>query len=222
MGETGIALIDGTAAAIVLGGTLLASVLGQGWPAVRSAAGLARSPFDTSANRAALARVLHGIKRDGYYAVDAALPPDPALAAQVAAYLRLGDIAHLRAVRSTERRVRGAQCKAAVMVWRHAAETAPVAGLAGTLYAIAGLVPTVGAGLAEITAAALATAVISSLYGLVLAHLVCLPLAGAIARRAAAEDAARTQLMQWFESHLPLTRRPGGPAQPGPQFAEAA
>lgn len=213
-----ITLLDPAAAAIVLGGTLIGSVMAHGSRnlriAAREAAALADAALDQAANRAALSRVLIAIKRDGRHAADAPLPPDTALAQQVAAYLRLGDLAPMHDIQREQSAAAKARRNAAVMVWRAAGELAPVAGLVGTLYAITGLVPEIGAGLAATTASAIATAVVSTLYGLLLAHLVCLPVAGAIIRRAAARQAARARLMAWFESQLP--KAPPATAHPRP------
>lgn len=212
-----ITLLNGEAAAIVVGGTLAASVLGQGARniaiSLRMAGRLVCAPLDEAANRAALARVIFVIQRDGWYAAEAALPPDPVLAKLVAAYLRLGDIAPAHEANTAQQAAIKSQRKAAVSSWRAAGELAPVAGLVGTLYAITGLLPDVGVGLAETTTAAIATAAVSTLYGLLLAHLVCLPVAGAIARRAAAEQSARRRLIDWFAGQLPKPR-PTEPRQP--------
>lgn len=219
MGGGELVLWDPEAAAVVLAGTMLAILLGQGWSnlrlALRQAAALLRPGLDEAANRSALARVLYAIKRDGRHRTEAALPPDPPLAEIVASYLRLGETAHLHAALLAQRDAARAERRQAVMAWRCAGELAPVAGLAGTLYAIIGLVPDHGAGLAQSTAEAIATAAVSTLYGLALAHLVCLPLAGAIARRGMAQEAARERLARWFEAQLPPARG-FGPAQPKP------
>jgi chemotaxis protein MotA len=48
----------------------------------------------------------------------------------------------------------------------------------------------------------MASAVHTTLYGALLAHLVCHPLAAAIARRARAEQRARAALAEWFLAQL--------------------
>jgi chemotaxis protein MotA len=221
MGGAGFSLINAEAGVIVLGGTLVASGLASGWANLRGAAGhalgLLRAPLDEAANRAALARLAYAIDRKGRFAADAALPPDPALADMVAAYLRLGEIAPLHEARRAHRAAAQTQRSLAVATWRQAGELAPVAGLAGTLYGIAQLSPVSGEGaLAISTASAIATAVVSTLYGLLLAHLVCLPLAGAIARRAQGEQAVRARLIRWFESQLPAVPAPAPAPRPRP------
>lgn len=204
----GFSLIDGHAAVIVFGGTVIASALASGWAAFRGAVAdalcLLRAPLDEGANRAALARLAYAIERKGRFAAEAPLPPDPALAEMVAAYLRMGEVQALREARRIRFAAARTQRNQTVAIWRQTGELAPVAGLAGTLYAIAQLAPVSGDGaFALATAHAVGTAVISTFYGLLFAHLVCLPLAGAMARRAQAEQALRTRLIDWFESQLP-------------------
>lgn len=208
MGGAGFSLINAEAGVIVLGGTLVASGLACGWDnlacAGQQAWGLMRAPLDEAANRAALARLIHAIDRKGRFAAEAPLPPDPVLAEIVAAYLRHGALAPAQAAGRAQRAASRLRRNVAAATWRHAGELAPVAGLAGTLYGIARLAPVGGEStLALTTATAIATAVVSTLYGLMLAHLVCLPLAGAIARRAQGEQRARSRLVSWFESQLP-------------------
>jgi chemotaxis protein MotA len=227
MGGGGFSLLNAQAAVIVLGGTLLASALAAGFANLRcagaAAAGLLRAPLDESANRAALARLAYAIGRKGRLAAEAPLPPDPALAEMAAAYLRLGEIAPLRDARLARRAAAKQHRSAAVATWRQAGELAPITGLAGTLFGIAQLAPAGGeTALALTTASAIATAVVSTLYGLLLAHLVCLPLAGAIARRAASEQAARTRLITWFESQLPAPPRAPRAAEAPAVLVEAA
>lgn len=208
IGVAGFSLINAEAAVIVLGGTLLASALASGWANLRCAAvqalGLLRAPLDEASNRAALARLVYEIDRKGRFAAAAPLPPDPALADMVTAYLRAGEIAGLHEARRSRSVTDRKQRSAALATWRQAGELAPVAGLAGTLYGIAQLAPVTSQGVVAIsTTSAIATAVVSTFYGLMLAHLVCLPLAGAIARRAQAEQALRIRLISWFEGQLP-------------------
>jgi chemotaxis protein MotA len=230
MGGAGFSLINTEAAVIVLGGTVVASGLACGWANLRCAGwhalGLLRAPLDEAANRAALARLVYEIDRKGRFAAEAPLPPDPALAVAVAAYLRLGELAPLHEARQIHRAAARTRRNVAVATWRQAGELAPVAGLAGTLYGIAQLAPVTGeSALALTTAAAIATAVVSTLYGLLLAHLVCLPLAGAIARRAQGEQAVRIRLVTWFESQLPAAPAPrprGAPRETPAVLVEAA
>lgn len=225
MSSAGVSLIDPASAALVVGGTCLASGLAVGWAHLRAAFRQAMDlalvqPCDEAANRAALARLICVIHRRGLFAADAPLPPDPALADAMSAYLRRGDMAALHKVTRVQRKAVLAQQRSAASAWQHMAELAPLAGLASTLYAIAGLPPGEGETLAAATATALARAVVSTLYGLLLAHLICLPLAAAITRRAVAEQAARARLLAWFDAQLP-TAGPRDPGQWQPVLFEA-
>jgi chemotaxis protein MotA len=208
MGDTMTSLFDPAAMIVVLAGTLLASVVRCGLSNWRSAAvavaGLARPRFDQHTNRAALARLVQDIARRGRHAVDGPLPKDRALAGIAAAFLRLGEIEHLRDALRTQRAVHLARRKAAVRVFTTAGELAPIFGLVGTLFGITRLAPVLGASGVDATSTAIATAVLSSLYGVLLAHLVCLPLASAIERRANREERERRELVEWFELQLRL------------------
>ncbi len=224
----GFSLFDPHALVIVLGGTLLASGLARGWDEMRSGIaasfGLMGRGFDEAANRSALARVVHAVRLHGRFGAEAPLPPDPALAALVTAYLRMHDEAAIDEAWAKRRAQAKAQVVSGSNLWRICADHAPVFGLVGTLYAITHLGPLSGGSAAAATAlstgSAIAGAVVSTLYGLLFAHLVCLPLASALARRARAEDAARVRLERWFYSQLPRSR-PVGAVQRTPVLKEA-
>ena len=83
----------------------------------------------------------------------------------------------------------------AVEVLSEAAELAPVLGLVGTLVALA-----LFSGAADDTgyASAIGTAIMATLYGLIAANFLFAPLAGAIERRARAEERARQDLLEWL------------------------
>jgi len=208
MAGTMTSLFDPAALIVVLAGTLLASVVRCGFSNWRSAVlamwGLARPRFDQDANRAVLAKLVQDIGRRGRHAVDGPLPDDRALAGVTAAFLRLGELEHLRDALRNQRALHLAQRKAAVRVFATAGELAPIFGLVGTLFGITRLAPVVGASGIDATSTAIATAVLSSLYGVLLAHMICLPLASAIERRATREESERRELVEWFELQLRL------------------
>jgi chemotaxis protein MotA len=226
LGRAGFSLIDPDALVIVLGCTFLAALLGCGLANLRCAilitGRLLHRPVQERANRAALARILCAIGRKGPLAAEVKLPPDPSLAAVVAAYLRLGEAGALGTAGEVADKEARAERAAAVACWLNAAELAPVSGLAGTLYSIARLAPDTTPGLDPGITAAIATAVVSSLYGLALAHLVCFPIAGAIERRGAADDAIRSRLIAWFAMQLSQTRHAVGSGQQVACTQEAA
>jgi chemotaxis protein MotA len=98
-----------------------------------------------------------------------------------------------------------------------AAELAPVLGLAGTLVALATL--SGGDGADSDYAAAIGLAVTTTLYGLIAANLVFAPLAGAIERRARAEERARQSLLDWLAAAV--ERASSGPQGNSPSRAAA-
>lgn len=200
------ALFDPAALAIVLAGTLLATIARSGWHHMRIAArmlGMLFAPgFDEAANRAALARIIPELRRKGHLCAEISLPPDREIAQLVTAYQASGSLDafshHARAQRTAREVVR----IEAERVFEHAGDLAPVFGLVGTLYSITRLVPVEGVGAAEITMASVATAVLSSLYGVLTAHFLCVPAARAIERRGARDEVARAALLDWFEAEI--------------------
>jgi len=197
-------LFDPAALGVVVVGTVIATLARCGPSDFREALGaagrLVRGGFAGEPNRKALAQAADAIQRDGPRRADPPLPPDPALAALVASYLRHGALDALAGLRRADRAIEDARRYAAAQVFTCAGELAPVFGLIGTLYGLTQLAPA-GAGAGGATAtimAAVSTAVLTSLYGALIAHLVCFPLASAIERRGLADDAAREALADWF------------------------
>lgn len=195
-------LFDPGALAIVIAGTILATVARCGWKdfgtALRTAVRLLRGGFSVEANRKALARAAGAIVRDGHRRADPALPPDRALGLMLETYLRHGTIDALAAVRRAERALDEARRVSAAQVFGWAGELAPVFGLVGTLYGLTRLAPPEGAGASAVIMGAVSTAVLTSLYGALIAHFVCYPLASAIERRGMAEEQDREALADWF------------------------
>jgi chemotaxis protein MotA len=201
-------LFDPAALAVVIAGTVTATLARCGLGDFRAALGatgrlLLRGGFSAEANRKALAQAVSAVQRDGPRRADPALPPDPALAALVASYLRHGAIDALPGLRRADRALEEARRYAAAQVFTCAGELAPVFGLIGTLYGLTQLAPA-GAGMSATATimAAVSTAVLTSLYGALIAHLVCFPLASAIERRGEADDAAREALSDWFLAQI--------------------
>ncbi|MDJ0979160.1 MAG: MotA/TolQ/ExbB proton channel family protein [Erythrobacter sp.] len=196
------ALVDPSALAIVLAGTFLATLARSGWRDVAAAiAGLrdlARAPFDADANRTALARWARAVRARGTLGADEPPPPDPDLAKALKALVRTGSVEALQAAHGTARSSATRKSQRAVQVFEQAGELAPVFGLVGTLFSLTQIAPDLvgeaGAGAFD----AIAIAVLSSLYGVLSAHLVFLPLAHALARRAEREDTERAALVNWF------------------------
>ncbi len=210
MPHTLSALIDPGALAIVVAGTVLATVARCGWQdfgaALRAAARLLRRGFQREANRRALALAVSAIARDGQRRADPALPPDRALGLMLETYLRHGTLEAVGQIRRSERALDEARRVGAAQVFGWAGELAPVLGLIGTLYGLAQLAPQEGIGnTVAVIMTAVSTAVLTSLYGALLAHLVCHPLASAIERRGAADERERESLADWFTAQIDRT-----------------
>lgn len=195
-------LFDPGALAIVLAGTVLATVARCGWrdfgAALRAAGGLLRGGFSVEANRKALALAITAIRRDGHHRADPVLPPDRALGLMLETYLRHGALDALGHTRRAERAIDEARRINATQVFVWAAELAPVFGLIGTLYGFTQLTPNPDAANTVTIMSAVSTAVLTSLYGALTAHLVCHPLANAIERRGLADEHEREALAEWF------------------------
>ena len=204
MPPTMSSLFDPAALAVVLVGTVIATLARCGLADFREAIGagmrLLRGGFAGEANRKAMAQAAGAIQRDGPRRADPPLPPDPALAALVASFLRHGTLDPLAGLRRADRAIAEERRYAAVQVFTCAGELAPVFGLIGTLYGLTQLAPdgAAGAGATATIMTAVSTAVLTSLYGALIAHLACFPLASAIERRGLAEEAAREALADWF------------------------
>jgi chemotaxis protein MotA len=203
MPPTMSSLFDPGALAIVVAGTVLATVARCGWrefgAALRTAGRLVGSGFAEHANRKALALALRAIESDGHRRADPALPPDRALGLMLEAYLRHGSLEAFGSMRRAERALDEARRMGAAQVFGWAGELAPVLGLIGTLYGLTqlGAADTAASPTAAIMAA-VSTAALTSLYGALIAHLACHPLASAIERRGLAEGQAREALADWF------------------------
>jgi chemotaxis protein MotA len=201
-------LFDPGSLAIVIAGTVLATVARCGWrdfgAALGAAGGLLRGGFATEPNRRALARAIEAIRRDGHHRADPALPPDRALGLMLETYLRHGALEALGGVRRAERALDEARRVNAAQVFVWAGELAPVFGLVGTLYGLSQLAPPAGAGAgaSAVIMDAVSTAVLTSLYGALIAHLLCYPLASAIERRGLADEQERDALAEWFTAQI--------------------
>lgn len=199
-------LFDPGALAIVVAGTVLATVARTGWRdfggALRSAGGLLRRGFASEANRKVLAQAVSAIQRDGPRRADPVLPPDRALGLMLETYLRHGTLEPLASIRRAERALDEARRVNAAQVFGWAGELAPVFGLIGTLYGFTQLTPHPDAAATTTIMAAISTAVLTSLYGALIAHLVCYPVASAIERRGNDDEREREALADWFVAQI--------------------
>ncbi|MEM7690061.1 MAG: MotA/TolQ/ExbB proton channel family protein [Pseudomonadota bacterium] len=202
----GVTLWDPSALGIVLAGTLIATLARAGFGdmacALRAAAALTRARFDENANRTAIARWARAIRERGVLGAESAMPPDRDLARAIKALLRAGSIKALRAAHDEAFALKRRESERAVRVFEQAGELAPIFGLVGTLFSMTQLAPGAGAESNALTLGAIATAVLSSLYGVLAAHLLFLPLAHAVARRAEREREARAILIEWLAREI--------------------
>ncbi|OYW44834.1 MAG: hypothetical protein B7Z33_10530 [Sphingomonadales bacterium 12-68-11] len=195
---TYLTLLDGTSAAIVLGGTAAGTLLRCGWSntiaAASSLAGAMRSDFDAAHAQSELALQVQQIHRDGL----------------------------LRA----EPRHFGDRSRVAVATFIQAADLAPVFGLAGTLIALSQMPTNPGPGV--LLSHSIPMAIVCTFYGLVTAHLLFAPLARFIERHAAREEAERQKLVDWLaaevakETGLEAARHAGREPPPPPSRKAAA
>jgi chemotaxis protein MotA len=211
-------LIDPLPAAIVLGGTLLATMLRAGRADCRSTlraiAALVRPAFNADTIRRDLATLANDIRKDGVYRARARPTGDPALDKAIRAMIEGHSAALLMMQHTTDRKQRMAGAQRAAVTLAQAADLAPVFGLAGTLVSLAQLS---GRGIARaMFMNAISMSVLATLYGLLLANMLLAPLARAIERRAEREEAARQDLIDWIASQFaavsPRLRRGGSTA----------
>ncbi len=197
-------LVDGPSAAIVLGGTLLATVLRAGTGDCRitliKLRQLGRSQFDAGAARSKLAQQVQEIHKDGLLRAVPHHFGDSEFDEATDALIGNRSVAALMAAHEKHKARRLGQSTRAVRTLAQAAELAPVFGLAGTLVSLSQL-PADGIGQGAITGA-ISMAVITTLYGLLSANLVLAPLARMIERAAMNEERARQELIDWLAAQV--------------------
>ncbi len=208
-------LLDPVAATIVLGGTLLATLLRCGPTdsalALRQLSKTGTAAFDYEASRARIARQIEIIHREGILRAPDADTGDEELQTAGDALIRHRSIPAMLETHRRQRAKRRAVRARALRALDSAGDLAPVFGLAGTLFALSQL-PVNGTAGDGALMAAIAQAVATTLYGVLAAHLLFYPLARLVERRAQAEDDARARLIEWLanqvESALKLPARP--------------
>lgn len=196
---------DALGAAIVLGGTAVATLARCGVTACKTTAvqlrELARPRFDLASHRAQLASQVSRMQRDGVIRSEPALLDDPELSDANRALCQFRSVDAMLHEHERHRALREHGRAQTILVLERASELAPVMGLAGTLIALAQL-PSAGlAGEADIIGA-VSIAVVSTLAGLLLANLVLTPLAEAVRRRGEHDELQREELVQWLAKQL--------------------
>lgn len=197
-------LLDGSSAAIVFGGTALATLLRCGFVDLRHTAHsllhFGRNPFDAGAVRAELAVQVQAINRDGLLRAQPQHFTDREFEDATDALFGTRSVAALLERHESHKARRQIACNRAVRTLAQAAELAPVFGLAGTLVSLSQL-PADGIAKGAF-AAAISMAVLTTLYGLLLANLLLAPLARMIERAGAAEEAERQNVVDWLASQV--------------------
>ena len=192
-------VLDPLSALIVFGGTLAAAMLRCGWrdcaATTQVVAHMLRKPFDVERVRAELAVQIQEIGQDGLVRAAPHQFGDGEFDELSEALVRHRSIQTLYFEHERHSLRRASLAETTGKVLGEAAELAPVLGLAGTLLSLGGLsAATVDGDYGR----AIATAVTNPLYGLLAAHFLFAPLAGAVLRRADAEEQARRELLEWL------------------------
>ncbi|MBT0670406.1 MotA/TolQ/ExbB proton channel family protein [Novosphingobium profundi] len=197
-------LFDGPSALIVVGGTVLTTVLrcglGDSATALRALRGLARRRFDAGLLKAELAVHVQEMQQDGVIRTEPHHSGDPEFDEATGALIGTRSAASLHAAHIAHKRRRAEQNMRAVRTLGQAADLSPVLGLAGTLVSLSQL-PS-GGGEGGSFTAAISMAVLTTLYGLLLGNMVFAPLARMVARRAGDEEKARQEVLDWLEQQV--------------------
>jgi chemotaxis protein MotA len=206
-----LALLDGTAALIVVGGTALATFLRCGLHDIvrtgrRLGAMFAGQTFDPARARARLSRQVMEIQQEGLLRAHPAHVGDSEFDDATDALLANRSIEALLERHETHKARRIEVSEMAVATLVQAAELAPVFGLAGTLVSLSQL--SGGAVGQNALAGAIALAVLTTLYGLLLANLVLAPIARRLERHARTEEVDRQAVIDWLASQLASACRP--------------
>lgn len=207
-------LIDGPSAAIVFGGTFVATALRAGWGELiatgRALASLPRRGFAAEEARAKLAAQVIEIRQDGILRTQPRHSGDAEFDEATDAMIARRSISALleRHEAHKARRIAGADI--AVRTLAQAAELAPAFGLVGTLVSLSQL-PADGLAQGRFMGA-ISMAVLTTLYGLLAANLLCAPLSRAVERAAEREERERQQVIDWLMKQvapaIPLAERP--------------
>ena len=216
-------LLNGPSALIVVGGTMLGTVLrcGPGEVRVTLAAlvGVVSRRFSPTRARADLAAQVNEIRRDGLLRANPRRSGDAEIDDTTDALINRRSVPALIERHEAHRARRTAQADMAVSTLAQAAELAPVFGLAGTLVSLSQL-PAGGIARGALTGT-ISMAVLTTLYGLLLANLLFAPLARLVERVAADEEAQRQDLVDWLAAQVEPICHPGSGPVVNPPPARA-
>lgn len=210
-------LLDASSAAIVVGGTLLATFLRSGFGDCRVTlkvlSRLGRRRFDAEAVRAELAVQIREIRQEGLLRAQHHVFGDSEFDDATGALIEDRSVDALLARHAHYQALRAHYAGIASRTLAQAAELAPVFGLAGTLISLSQL-PAEGIARGAFTGA-ISMAVLTTLYGLLLANLVLAPCARAVDRALAREEAERQKLFDWLadQAASAMPRRSSASAQ---------
>lgn len=213
---TYLTLIDGPSAAIVLGGTVLGTVLRSGWRnslvAMRALACSLRPGFDAEHARSELAVQIQDIHRNGLLRAEPRHFGDAEFDEVSDTLIARRSIAPLLERHRAHKKMRQARSHAAVAFFNQASELGPVFGLAGTLIALSQLSTKTAPG--TMLSSSIPMAIVTTFYGLIIAHLLFAPIAHLIERRADKEERERQKLIDWLAAEMEQeTARPGAPSE---------
>lgn len=199
-----LALIDPASAAIVIGGTALATWLRCGTSncalAGRAVMQLGSARFDAQGAKAELAAQVNEIHQDGLIRAQPHHFGDREFDEATDALIGRRSVAALLSAHERHKAHRTQIAARASGTLAQAAELAPVFGLAGTLISLSQM-PVEGIAKGAY-AGAIGMAVLTTLYGLLLANLLLAPLARAIDRAANAEEQQRQDIVDWLAAQV--------------------
>ena len=207
-------LLDPAAAAIVVGGTLLATVLRCGVSDCTAALGaigqLGNRRFDAGEARAELAAKVRQIQSEGVLRVQPTHSGDREFDEATDRLIGTRSISALLETHEAHKARRMQADHRAVRTLAQAAELAPVFGLAATLISLTQL-PANGID-KHAYMGAISMAVAATLYGLLFANLLLAPLARAVERAAQREEMERQKIVDWLARQvapaMPVRARP--------------
>jgi len=196
-GMTPALLFDPVALAIVLGGTMLATVLRTPLRdlarALLATATLPRRRFRADARLEQIATLARIAQRHGVHALDRSVIRDTDIAAAVVLIVDGAQAAVVTEVLDTARRQRAERHRIVVECWTGMAETAPAMGMIGTLIGLVAMFTRMSD--PQAIGAAMAVALLATLYGALLANLIAMPIAARLRTAARAELLERERLV---------------------------
>ncbi|MEH3122907.1 MAG: MotA/TolQ/ExbB proton channel family protein [Sphingomonas phyllosphaerae] len=190
-------LLDPVALAIVLGGTMLATVLRTPLRdlarALLALATLPRRRFRAETRLEQIATLSRIAQRHGVHALDRSVIRDADIAAAIVLIVDGAQAPVVVEALDTARRQRAERHRIVVECWTGMAETAPAMGMIGTLIGLVAMFTRMSD--PQAIGAAMAVALLATLYGALLANLVAMPIAARLRTAARAELLERERLL---------------------------